>query len=130
MTDYEKQLQFYFEPETRKQTELYFKKYWLPRDEYKRKWLPIQEGIYDVSGANFPDVSFRSGFEIIVLRGGLIFTEEDFSLLKECMEDTGDNYFVVVEHVDDDNPHHGEPPLRFRYPSNITWDELMAGAYV
>jgi hypothetical protein len=130
MTDYERQVRFYVEDETRKQTEAYFEKYWLAKGEYKQKWLSIQEGIYDVSGPNFPDVRFRSGFEVITIGGGRVFTEEDFSLLKECIQEAGDSYFVVVEHVDEDNPHHGEPPLRFRYPSSVTWDELMAGGYV
>jgi hypothetical protein len=130
MTDYKKQLSFYVEDETRKQTETYFEKYWLSRSEYTQIWLPIQRGIYDVLGSRFPDVRFRTGFEFIALRGGLVFTEEDLSLLKECMNETSDSYFVVVEHVDEDNPHHGEPPLRFRYPSHVSWDELMAGGYV
>ncbi len=130
MTEYEKQLRFYVEEETRTQTTSYFEKYWLPKNEYLDIWLPIQQTIYDVSGSRFPDIRFRSGFEIITLRGGRVFTEEDFSLLKECMKDTCDSYFVVVEHVEEDNPDHGEPPLRFRYPSSITWDELVAGGLV
>lgn len=130
MTDYEKQLRFYVEDETREQTASYFEKYWLGKSEYLQKWLPIQKTIYDVSGDRFPDVRFQVGFEVIALRGGLIFTEEDFSLLQTCIKETGDKYFAVVEHVDEANPRHGEPPLRFRFPSSITWDELLSGGYV
>lgn len=130
MTDYQRQVNFYVEDETRKQTEAYFEKYWLDKDEYQEKWLPIQKSIYQVSGPVFPDVGFRSGFEVITIGGGRIFAEKDFLSLKYCIQETGDSHFVIVEHVDDENPRHGEPPLRFRYPSNVTWDELMSGGYV
>jgi len=130
MMDYDQQLRFYVEVETQKQTETYFAKYWLPKSGYAQKWLPIQEAIYTITGPNFPDVRFRKGFEIITVRGGRVFTEEDFTLLQLCTRKTSDSYFVVVEHVDEDNPHHGEPPLRFKYPSNISWSELMSGGYV
>ena len=131
MTDYQRQVNFYYEVETRKQTEAYFKKYWLDKDEYLERWLPIQESIYQVSGLFFPEVGFRSGFEVTIIGGGRIFAEKDFLALKCCIEETADSHFVIVEHVDDDaNPHHGEPPLRFRYPSSITWGELMSGGYV
>ena len=130
MKDYAKQLGFYVEDETRKQTESYFEKYWLRKSEYLQKWLPLQSSIYEVSGNQFPDVKFQDGFEVIPLRGGLIFAEDDFSLLQRCMKETGDRNFVVVENVDEDNPRHGEPPLRFVYPASVTWEDLLSGGYV
>jgi hypothetical protein len=130
MMDYEKQLNFYYEDESREQTASYFEKYWLDRKEYIDKWLPIQNTIYDGAGNVFPDVKFKSEFEIIALRGGLIFTEEGFALLQQCMLQIGDSHFVIVENANEYEPHHGEPILRFKYPANITWDELTSGGYV
>jgi len=130
MTEYAKQLGFYVEDETRKQTESYFEKYWLSKTEYLQKWLPLQNSIYEVSGKQFPDIRFKDGFEVIPLRGGLIFAEEDFCLLQRCMKETGDRNFVVVENDNEDNTRYGEPLLRFVYPANITWSELLSGAYV
>lgn len=130
MTEYERQLGFYVEPETRKQTEAYFERYWLLKSEYNAKWKSILETIYVVSGPNFPHVKFHSGFEFLALRGGRVFTEQDFSFLSHCIKNIGDENFVLVENVDENNPHHGEPPLRFKFPSCITWSELMAGGYV
>ena len=130
MRDYYKQLSFYMDEESRDQTESYFEKYWLSKSEYLQKWLLIQKSIYDVSGFQFPYVKFQTDFEIIALRGGLIFTEQDFTLLKDCLKETGESHFVIVENVDEDNPHHGEPPLRFKYPLNISWQELLSGGYI
>lgn len=130
MMDYEKQLNFYVEDESREQTASYFERYWLDRGEYMEKWLPIQNTIYDVAGDHFPDVKFKSTFEIIPLRGGLIFTEGDFALLQQCVQQIGDSHFVIVENGNEYNPHHGQPLLRFKYPANITWDELTSGGYV
>lgn len=130
MMDYEKQLNLYVEDVSREQTAAYFERYWLDGREYVEKWMPVQNTIYDVAGDHFPDVKFQSNFEIIALRGGLIFTGEDFALLRQCWQRTGDSYIVIVENVDEDNPHHGRPLLRFKYPTNITWDELTSGGYV
>ncbi len=130
MTDYQEQVRFYVENRTRTQTESYFKKYWLSRNEYLSKWRPIEQTIYAISGPKFPDIRFRGEFDILVLRGGRVFAEEDFYLLQACMRQTNDHEFVVVEHVDEDSPPHGEPPLRFKFPTGITWDELMSGGYV
>lgn len=130
MMDYEKQLNFYVEDESREQTASYFEKYWLNREEYMEKWLPIQNTIYDGAGNLFPDVKFKSNFEIIALRGGAIFIEEHFALLQQCLQIIGDSYFVIVENADEYSPHHGQPILRFKYPANITWNELTSGGYV
>jgi hypothetical protein len=130
MIDYEQQLRFYSEEETRALTELYFQKYWLRKSEYFDYWLPTRNRIFEVSGPNFPAVRFRPGFEVIFLRGGCLFTKDDFLTLQTCLRITGDEYFVVVENIDFEKPHHGEPPLRFKYPADISWDELSSGAYV
>jgi hypothetical protein len=130
MTDYEKQLSFYADAETREQTVSYFEKYWLSEYELTEKWLPIMRGIYEIAGERFPNVKFRLGFDFIALRGGAIFDEKDFSLLQECMKEIGDTSFVVLEHLDPVNPFHNEPPLRFIYPVEVTWNKLLSGAYV
>lgn len=130
MKDYYEQLNAFTENETREQTALYFEKYWLDNREYMGKWLPIQNAIFDSKAKYFPDMMFNSGFRLIPLRGGLIFTEEDFALLQECISQTGDKYFTIVQNCSEENPHNEQPCLRFKYPSNITWGEIMSGGLV
>jgi hypothetical protein len=130
MKDYYEQLNTFVEDETREQTTSYFDKYWLNKEEYIEKWLPIQNKIFDSKAKYFPDMMFNSDFQLIALRGGLIFTEEDFYLLQNCMNQTGDKYFVIVQNCSEENPHQEQPPLRFKYPANVTWDELMSGGLV
>src|SRR6266436_1014324 len=114
MSDYQEQVRFYVEDKTRSQTERYFKKYWLSKNEYRLKWQPIEQEIYSISGPKFPGIRFCDEFNIIVLRGGRVFAEDDFSMLQACMEQTNDRDFVIVEHIDEEKPHHVEPPLRFK----------------
>lgn len=98
MSEYEEQLNTFSVAETRDETKLYFEKYWLASTEYWEKWLPIQQSVFDESAQHLPDLMFRPDFELFPLIGGNIFTsEQDFEMLKNCMEHTGDEYFTVVQ---------------------------------
>lgn len=136
--DYQEQLDIFFEEETRQQTESYFEKYWLDKNEYLAKWLPIQDSIFNYEAKYLPDMMFNNSFELFPLVGGNIFTaEKDFILLKSCMKLTGDKHFtiiqnknVVVEVYYGKNEYRIHPFLRFKYPTNISWDELMSGGFI
>lgn len=133
--DYQEQLNTFSEEETRQQTESYFEKYWLDKNEYFEQWLPIQNLIFNNEAKHLPDMMFNSNLELFPLVGGNIFTmEKDFSLLQNCMSQTGDKYFtivqnknVVVEVYYGKNEYRVHPFLRFKYPANISWDEMMSG---
>lgn len=136
--DFERQLDAFSVPETRGRIESYFKKYWLDGAEYLENWLPIQESIFDSQAKHLPDLMFKPNFELLPLAGINIFTsEEDFGLLQSCMKQTGDNYFVIVqnekviiEFYDPENGYGVHPFLRFKYPVDISWDEMMSGGYI
>ena len=136
--DYNEQLNTFFEEETREQTESYFEKYWLDKDEYIKKWLPIQESIFDSKAKHLPDMMFNKNFELFPLVGGNIFiVERDFALLQDCMRQTGDTHFVIIQNKNvivevyyGENDFRVHPLLRFKYPINISWNELMSGGYV
>ena len=111
----------------RELAEKYLQKYWLEEVEYQKEWKAIQNKIFkqDVS---LPDLVFRLELEMIALRGGCLFVEEDFMQLQKVMQEVGDKYFVVVQ--DSQEFTEGEPMFRMKFPVNITWDELISGNYI
>jgi len=46
--------------EMRDKAEAYFEKYWLDKDEYFEKWLPIQNSIFDSRAEFLPDMMFKT----------------------------------------------------------------------
>ncbi len=107
--------------------EKYLQKYWLTDQEYQKTWKPIQNRIFN-QNKSFPDLIYRSEFEVIALRGGCLFAEEDFKQLQKAMEKVGDNHFVIIQHSQEFTE--GEPMFKMKFPVNITWDELTSGNYI
>lgn len=135
--EYISQLSTFHEITTRKLTEEYFGKYWLTENEYIEKWHTIHVGVFDPNASTLPDKMFSENFELLPLIGGNIFTsQEDFNITKELMRLAGDNYFVVIQNekhlvqVYNGNEYVIHPFLRFRYPVEISWDEIMSGGLV
>jgi len=109
---------------------LYAQKHWLEESEYLTKWQPIQDQIFDPKAKYLPDMMFNPGFELMPMVGGCAFDKEDFLLVKSCMQQVVDQYFVMIENyayslaisrVSDTNGIY-----RFKYPSSITWKELQS----
>lgn len=111
----------------KKLAEEYLQKYWLPEQEYLSVWKPIQDKIF-VQGNSLPDLIYRPEFEMIGLRGGCLFLEEDFKQLQKAIQEVGEEYFVIVQHSQDFMD--GEPMFRMKFPVNITWEELTSGNYI
>lgn len=111
----------------KKLAEEFLKKFWLPEQEYLIVWEPIQNKIF-VQGKSLHDLIYQAEFEIIALRGGCLFMEEDFRQLQKAMQEVGDEYFVIIQHSQDFTE--GEPMFRMKFPVNITWEELISGNYI
>ena len=111
----------------KKPAEEYLQKYWLPEQEYLSIWKPIQDKIF-VQGKRFPDLLYHSEFEIIVLKGGCLFVEEDFLQLQKVMQEVQDEYFVIIQHSQEFTER--EPMFRMKFPANITWKEMTSGNYI
>lgn len=112
----------------KKIAEVYLDKYWLPEAEYKNFWKLIQNQIFLNQKQGLPAILFTKNYDLLALRGGVLFVEKRFKLLQECMRKTGDKYFVIIE-----NSFGGKlkkPAFRMKYPINITWAELMSGNYI
>ena len=110
----------------KKVAEDYLKKYWLSGQEYLTFWKPVQDKIFQNN--DLPDLVFQSDFKILALRGGCLFVEEDFNLLQNALLQLGEDYFTVIQHSQDFTER--EPMFRMKYPTNITWDELVSGNYI
>lgn len=111
----------------KKLAEEYLQKYWLAEEEYLSVWKPIQDKIF-VQDKGLPELVYRAEFEMIALRGGCLFLEEDFKQLQKAMQEIGEEYFVIVQHSQDFTD--GEPMFRMKFPVNITWEELTSGNYI
>ncbi len=107
--------------------ERYLHKYWLAEQEYQEKWKLIQDKIF-VQDDGMPDLVYRPEFEMIALRGGCLFAEEDFNQLQKAMQEVGDNHFVIIQLPQKFTE--GEPMFKMKFPVNITWDELKSGNYI
>ncbi len=141
MIEFDKHLEFYdnywfgdfskiiAEPDwgNRELAEKYLQKYWLTEQEYLSTWKSIQDNIF-IQGKGLPDIIYHSEFEIIALRGGCLFMEEDFKQLQKALQKVGEEYFVIIQHSQDFTE--GEPMFRMKFPVNITWEEMISGNYI
>lgn len=124
--DFQAQIEKYAFPESIGETKRYLNKYWLPRQEYLSTWKDVQSCIF--SENEFPQMVFRPGIELIVRMGGLLFNQDEFKLLKECLRNTNDKFIIIVEDYNEINPPHDSGPiLRFKYPISATWEEINIG---
>jgi hypothetical protein len=103
----------------------FLEKYWLSEKEYLNTWLPIKNKIFRVNSICLPDLMFNPGFDLIFLLGGLLFYEEYFNAFKKCIDSTGDTHFVIIQNANED-----EVPFHLKFPSKISWLELLDGGAV
>lgn len=124
--DFQNQLEAYAFPGSVEKTREYLRKFWLPRQEYLFKWESIQTLLF--SANKFPEVVFNPDYELLACKGGFVFVQQEFELLKECIESTKDSHILIVEDYNEaDPPHESGPLLRFKYPANLMWDEINLG---
>lgn len=106
----------------------YLHKYHISPDEYTQKWLPIQESIFFNISKEFPKVRFKGGYSLYIMTGGVLLEKEDFESLQRCMIQLGDKSLIIIQN--DFGGALKEPPLRMKYPVNITWEELLEGGFI
>ena len=108
-------------------SKLYMKKYWLDKDDFINNWLPIKNKIFNPDSTDLPELMFNNGFELMAQKAGILFTEEEYWALQDCMEAAGDEYFVIIENKDARNAALGYPGVRFKFPVGVTWKQLNNG---
>ncbi len=125
--EFQNQIKAYSFPNSIKETQGYLSKYWLQELEYLSKWKDIQNTVFHLN-KDFPNMVIKPGFELLVQQGGLLFVQEEFELLKDCIKSSKDRYLFIIEDYDELNPPHDSGPLlRFKYPVNLSWDEINLG---
>ena len=111
----------------KKAAEEFLAKYWISDTEYRGGWEPIQNTIFINPEKGLPELRFSKKFEMLALRGGILFVEKDFLQLQTCMKRIGEKYFVVIENSFGDK---NKPIFRMKFPVDITWQELMSGGFI
>lgn len=107
--------------------EEYINKYWLSEQEYKSFWKPIQDKIF-ISKNEFPDLLYTSEYEILALRGGCLFLQEDYEQLQKVLLKIGETEFVIIQSTQDFTE--GQPMFKMKFPVNTSWEELISGNYI
>lgn len=107
--------------------ESYLQKYWLPKAEYDKTWRSIQEKVF-LPDVLYPEMVFRSGFHLMPVLGGCLYSRESFEHQRCALDRMNEQCFIVVQvgqgyDIDD-------PFFRMKYPSSLTWEEMMSGNYI
>jgi len=110
-----------------KEAEQFLEKYWLSKQVYEKHWKPIQDTMFIQQEKGLPYLKFSKKYEMLALRGGVLFEEKDFLQLQNCMKLVGDKYFVIIEN---DVENKSKPLIRVKFPVDISWQELMSGGVI
>jgi len=105
----------------------YLTKYWLSDSEYESYWRDIQNAIF-TNAVGLPGKIFNIDFETKVVKGGCLFTQQDFLRIQKCMLEAGDQNLIVVENLKGEVTN--EQPFKFRFPVGISWEEITSGNFV
>jgi hypothetical protein len=133
--DFEAQLEIFSSPDSKLQSLRYLDKYWLHVDDYVQKWQTLQSQVFNAD-RYFPELVFKQELDVLIVGGGVIFDKEDFEKFKVCLKEVGDEKFAIVQNINKSDPSKvyyldkgwtEHPLLRFKYPADITWEELLSG---
>lgn len=105
----------------------YLDKYWLSEQEYINDWKQVQNDIF-YPHVSLPELVFRTEFAITAAIGGCLFTEKSFKQIQNAMLDVGEEQFVIIQHSQEFTE--GQPMFRMKFPTTISWNELMSGNYI
>ncbi len=128
MKDYQALLDRYNNfPEHRQAAEQYLEKYWLDKKELTQEWLEIKNRIFNKDFHSLPDRHINENYNVIILKGGIVFFKEEFEIYQTCMKIVGDKYFIVLEDYDENkSANTSGHPYRLKFPVNITWEEMIS----
>jgi hypothetical protein len=154
MSEYDQQLNQFFDVPDYEKCAKYFNKYWLNEKDLLEKWLPAKNKVFKEtfkcrSNEEICNNLFKENIYFLPFIGGNIFNKESFLVLQSFMREIGERYFVVLEDYDiKDPPTYADvkpgntfagqeililkPFLKnqFIFPVDIPWDEISDGSSV
>ena len=71
---------------------------------------------------------FREEFFLFPFRGGILFERTEYEELQKFMLEIEDKYLIIIQN--DFGGLEKKTVLRMKYPSTITWEELMSGNFI
>jgi len=120
-------------PNEPKIQEEYLTKYWLTKEELNNVWIDIMTRIFNSNFRNLRDRVFKEDFDFIVTPGSTLLRKQELELLQSCMKITEDKYFIAIEDVEvkpEEKRTEFGLPLRFRFPSNVSNEDIMSGGWL
>lgn len=108
--------------------ENYMKKYWLSNDEYEKKWKKKQEVMFINPFQGIPDIFFNSDYQVIIRRGGGIFSREGYTQFINTLEELGNNSFVIIENTF--NNLMERPRIQLKFSIKDSWEDINSGNYI
>ncbi|REJ78648.1 MAG: hypothetical protein DWQ47_04145 [Acidobacteria bacterium] len=129
MTEYQDILVEIYDVEERQRCRAYFEKYWLAEKDFRSLWLPIMERVFRTEARCLPESMFSQSYLPKLRTNGEIFHgENDLLAFERWMNTVGDSQFVVIEN--EKIRYEGWLPVRYRYPSDISWPEIISGGSI
>lgn len=105
--------------------DLFMSKYWFSESEFNARVKENLSKIFNFPEKGYPKTSFKKGYDLIYPEPGLLILEEDFTIIKNLTKIHNDNFFYVIQN--DLGGLLREPFFRMKFPSEISWHELMSG---
>lgn len=115
-----------FDVNDSKKASSFLDKYWLTNSEYEHAVRHIERKMFITNGTGLPSMLISPNYEILAMSGGVVFNEEEFLYLQKYLKAVGEEYFYIIEEVENKD----FIPIRLKFPSNITWEELSSGSYI
>lgn len=110
------------EKDLKREEKQFLNQYLISEAEFDQTWKKRMFSIFR-KHLIFPEYIFTQEYEVITFGGGILFFEEEFSLLQRCLEKTSDKWLLVIE----DSPLKHTNRLLLKFPYDIKWESLMSG---
>lgn len=107
----------------------YLEKYFLPEEEYREIWQPLQNAIFQYMNEGCSDRIIRPDYALMPLWGGHPFDEEWYDMLRDAAMALGDRHLIVIQNGFGETTDE-RPLFRMKFPVETSWDEFVSGGFV